>query len=171
MVADRRRRHRLILAISIAVIGCGLVEGCSCRQHHPYFGHRTWQATYPDDWDAFKADMKLDLIELPFEATVTNLQRGRGIGVSIHIWFTLPDTKSPPEWMLHIAEQSGASDRKVRYLDRGARAFVPVDDPDDAPGDDPKAHEWAIGFWTKDPLNGGSLRYEDGVYSYAWTND
>jgi len=157
----------LLFGTALLVLVPYLAEGCGCP-----VAHHTWEGKYPEDWESFKSKVGSPLIHLPPDAHVTRLERGEApYGVSIQIWFTLPATKSPPEWMLAIARESGAPDKRVKYLDRRRRKYVEVNDLASLDMADASRQTWAIGF-AEDLLNGGSLRYEPGgTYDYCWTND
>ncbi|MFC1588014.1 hypothetical protein ACFL54_06880 [Planctomycetota bacterium] len=126
-------------------------------------------ATYPDDWNAFKKRLNLKLIAIPDDAVVSKLSLGKGMfGETIHIWFTLPDTKSPPQWLAQIAEESGCPDRKPAYMPQNIH--LPKDKYDKLTLEEAKKKEWAMVF-EGDPEIGGFLRYKQGTYDYVWSND
>lgn len=155
------RPYPLIFSLLlILAVGCGEPLG---------FEHRARIAQYPQDWEDFKKSMNIPLIQIPGEAEVTSLKLGEGtFGVSIQISFTLPDSKSPPQWLCYIALQSRSPNRVPRYLQHNR--YVEMKEYDSIPVEEAKQKEWAIGF--HDSLfNGGYLRYLNGNYSYIWSND
>ncbi len=125
----------------------------------------------PEDWGLLHRDFKKlsgrTFIALPEEATACRAKYGpSGLGWRFWVEFDLPSTKSPPEWLRHIADKSGAPGARVFYYTETRTVYLQDGASEQAPVDYKGPYEVL--------LADGRLTYNlftADRYVYLWTND
>jgi hypothetical protein len=121
----------------------------------------------PEEWQEFEKTVLRRYVKIPEQAVVRKARYGqRGLVWILDVEFELPANKTPPQWLMSIAEKSGQPDAPFYYYERSKR--IALRERSQSKLDEIKADKWEI------RVSGGILTYDfysHRGYRYLWTND